>query len=110
MQHQVGHFDHTGARGDEHDRRAPPDVARDDMPPQVTTWRPVPLPRLPFASTVVFSQDDPYCAPERAAAFAQAWGSGLVSAGPRGHLNADSGLGDWPEGLALLHALAEAPR
>jgi predicted alpha/beta hydrolase family esterase len=26
--------------------------------------------------------------------------------GRRGHLNADSGLGDWPEGLARLRALA----
>ena len=30
----------------------------------------------------------------------------LVDAGSRGHLNADSGLGDWPEGRALLTALA----
>lgn len=84
---------------------APPDLARDDLPPQVTTWRPLPLQRLPFPSTVVYSQDDPYCAPERAAAFAQAWGGGLVAAGARGHLNAESGLGVWPEGQALLQAL-----
>mgnify|MGYP000182071266 CR=1 FL=1 len=30
------------------------------------------------------------------------WGSRLIDAGPRGHLNSDSGLGDWPEGHALL--------
>jgi predicted alpha/beta hydrolase family esterase len=28
-----------------------------------------------------------------------------VDVGARGHVNADSGLGDWPEGLALLRAL-----
>jgi predicted alpha/beta hydrolase family esterase len=29
-------------------------------------------------------------------------------AGPRGHLNADSGLGDWPEGQVLLAQLMRA--
>jgi predicted alpha/beta hydrolase family esterase len=40
---------------------------------------------------------------------AQAWGSGFVDAGARGHLNGDSGLADWPEGRALLDALRAAP-
>jgi hypothetical protein len=34
------------------------------------------------------------------------WGASVIDAGPRGHLNGDSGLGDWPEGLTLLHRLA----
>jgi predicted alpha/beta hydrolase family esterase len=33
------------------------------------------------------------------------WGASVVMAGPRGHLNADSGLGDWPEGRELLLGL-----
>ena len=37
---------------------------------------------------------------------AAAWGSEIVSLGAAGHVNADSGLGDWPEGIALLQALA----
>jgi len=28
-------------------------------------------------------------------------------AGPRGHLNTASGLGDWPEGQVLLQSLLE---
>ena len=31
-----------------------------------------------------------------------AWGAVRHDAGPRGHLNAESGLGDWPEGLDLI--------
>jgi uncharacterized protein len=84
---------------------APPDVERDDMPPQVTTWRPIVRQRLPFASLVVLSSDDPYGAFERGARLAADWGSEQASIGPRGHVNAGSGLGEWPEGLALLRAL-----
>jgi hypothetical protein len=28
----------------------------------------------------------------------------------RGHINADSGLGDWAQGLALLHGLLAPPK
>jgi hypothetical protein len=30
------------------------------------------------------------------------WGSRFVDLGERGHINAESGLGDWPEGHAML--------
>ena len=91
---------------------APPDVEREDMPPNLFNWRPIAGQPLPFASRVVMSGDDPYAAPERSRAMAAAWGSELTDIPLRGHLNGDSGLGDWPEGLALLSALvaATAPR
>lgn len=84
---------------------APPDTERDDMPPQLHNWRPIRRSRLPFASVAVLSTDDPFCATERGLAMAQDWGSRVVLAGPRGHLNGESGLGDWPEGRALLQSL-----
>jgi predicted alpha/beta hydrolase family esterase len=31
-----------------------------------------------------------------------AWGSRFVEIGDVGHINADSGIGDWPEGYALF--------
>ena len=43
--------------------------------------------------------------PERARAFAVAWGATFVDAGALGHINAASGLGDWPDGHAHLEAL-----
>lgn len=42
---------------------------------------------------------------ERARAFAQDWGSRIVVLSGAGHINGDSGLGDWPEGLKLFGAL-----
>ena len=41
----------------------------------------------------------------RARLFAEHWGSRLVVVPGAGHINADSGLGDWPQGLKLLGAL-----
>ncbi len=85
-----------------------PDVERDDMPPQLAPWRPMLRMRLPFKSLAVVSSDDPYGAPDRAAQIAADWGSELMSVGARGHINGDSGLGDWPQGRAMLQALIEA--
>ncbi len=86
---------------------APPDLERDDMPPQVCTWRPIVRQRLPFPATLLFSDDDPCCAPARTQRLAADWGAEPFSVGAVGHVNGDSALGDWPAGLAHLTRLAE---
>lgn len=65
----------------------------------------MPLVRLPFPSIVVSSTDDPYVTVDRAKAFATAWGSRLALVERVGHINSESGLGDWPAGYALLQEL-----
>ena len=85
---------------------APPDTERDDMPPNLFNWRPIARRRLPFSSLMVLSSDDPYCEHDRALQMAGDWGSAVVSIGPRGHINGDSGLHDWPQGHVLLQQLA----
>ena len=84
---------------------APPDTERSDMPPNLFSWRPMSRVRLPFASIVVASRDDPYCSLERAAQLAADWGSARHEIGACGHVNGDSGLGDWAEGRTLLDTL-----
>ena len=87
---------------------APGDVERPELAAgPLHGWRPIVMRALPFPSILVGSQNDPYCTVERARALAEAWGSRLVDAGARGHINAESGLGDWPEGHALLDSLAQ---
>jgi uncharacterized protein len=86
---------------------APPDPEREDMPPNLFNWRPIVRERLPFRSLTVISSDDPYCAPERAAHMAADWGSDSFDIGAIGHINGQSGLGDWPQGLALLRTLLD---
>jgi len=71
----------------------------------VASFAPVPLEPLPFPSIVVASSDDPYVTLERAQIFARAWGSRFVAIGAAGHVNADSGHGDWSLGYRLLDEL-----
>ncbi len=84
---------------------APADVERPDVPECLRGFAPIARHPLPFQSVVVASDDDPYCALERARAFAADWGSRIVVLSGAGHINADSGLADWPQGLKLLGAL-----
>lgn len=81
---------------------APGDVEREDLCQQIPGWAPIVRQRLPFAATLVGATDDPYCSAERARGLAQDWGARFIDLGPRGHINADSGLGDWPEGRGWL--------
>ena len=81
---------------------APPDTERDDIRQMLPSWSPVPLQKLPFKALVMASSNDPFCSPARARQFANAWGARFVDAGSRGHINADSGLGDWPDAHAQL--------
>jgi predicted alpha/beta hydrolase family esterase len=72
---------------------------------EVRSFAPIPLERLPFASWVVASDNDPFVTLDRARAFARAWGARFLEAGRCGHINLDSGHGPWPEGEALLEQL-----
>ena len=85
---------------------APADVESDaHTPDEVRSFAPLPTARLPFPSVLVASEDDPFMRVDRARWFAARWGSRFVSVGARGHLNAESGIGDWPEGHRLLEEL-----
>ena len=87
---------------------APPDTTRNDMPSLLSTWRAIARQRLPFPAVVVYSTDDPFCSIERALAMAADWGAEALSLGDKGHINGDSGLGDWPEGLRCLRRFSGA--
>jgi predicted alpha/beta hydrolase family esterase len=84
---------------------APGDVAATHLQDLFSSWRPVEMKKLPFKSILVGSQNDPYCTADRAQAFAKAWGSDYLELGFKGHVNAESNLGDWPDGRALLNSL-----
>lgn len=90
---------------------APPDLQRPDLPPQLQGWAPRPpapwRPALPMPSTALLSADDPCCDAARCLQTAAEWGCEIVSLGAAGHVDADSGLGDWPEGQGLLRALLQ---
>ena len=67
----------------------------------------VPKERLGYPAIVAASQDDPYMAFKRAAWWATKWHCRFISLGFAGHVNANSGYGDWPEGEMLYQDLIE---
>ncbi len=87
---------------------APGDPEREELQGVLRSWSPVVLQRLPFPAILLGSQNDPYCSLARAQQFAHAWGAEFVDYGAAGHINAESGLGDWPQGRAYLERLRGA--
>ena len=85
---------------------APPDVRQADFPPQLHRWAAPVLERLPFPAVVVASRSDPFASFEATSAMAARWGAVLRDVGAQGHINAESDLGDWPQGRAWLAALS----
>ncbi|WP_025915976.1 alpha/beta hydrolase [Herminiimonas sp. CN] len=61
--------------------------------------------RLACPAVVVGSANDPWMTRSRAAEWAAIWRCGFVNAGALGHINAESGLEDWPFGLGQLERL-----
>lgn len=87
---------------------APADV---DIPTEgISGFDPMPLHKLPFNSMVIASQNDPIVDIERAKMFAAKWGSPIINIGPRGHINSDSRLGNWPIGKRFLLQLMQTSR
>lgn len=74
---------------------------------QLADFAPVPYAPLPYRSVLVASSNDPYCPIRRAGAYARAWGSEFVRLQNAGHINTESGHGEWPLGRALLQSLVQ---
>jgi len=71
----------------------------------LSDFAPLPYAALPYRSIVVASSNDPFCPIRLAGAYARAWGSEFVRMQNAGHINIDSGHGEWPLGWALLQSL-----
>lgn len=81
---------------------APPDPSGPSFPegaPSFRSVRPTPL-HVPAA--VVGSSTDPYDPFDYAAAVAEGSGAVLHAIGDFGHINAETMLGEWPEGQRIL--------
>jgi predicted alpha/beta hydrolase family esterase len=86
---------------------APADVDDPAAAPVLRRFAPFPARPLPFPAVVVASENDPYASLQHARLMARQLDAGCVNVGALGHINAASGLGDWPQGLKLLKPLLE---
>ena len=97
---------------------APPDLSSaPGSLPALSSFHPPPIQALPFPSLVVASETDPWVSIGAAESMAHNWGSAFLNAGRIGHINVDSGHGDWPQGeryfddfLCLLHVMGYGPK
>jgi predicted alpha/beta hydrolase family esterase len=86
---------------------APTDVERANGPRQIRSFAPVPKSRLPVATMLVGSENDPCMTLQAARLLALSWRSIFVNAGAAGHINVASGHGPWPTGKTLLNGFVQ---
>ena len=78
---------------------APADPARFGIPDEVLTGS------IKVSAQLIASRNDPWMSFERAEFWSRQWQVPLFDAGDVGHINAQSGHGDWCQGLDLLTTL-----
>ena len=80
----------------------PPDLENPYKDYSLQSFLPIPTQKLPFRSIAIVSTNDKWSTLERAKHFTSCWGREYLEIGDAGHINHNSGYGDWPEGLELL--------
>jgi len=84
---------------------APPDCDHPDSNPLLRAFGPTESLNLPFPMIVAGSRNDDYASITYTRRLAKRWKGDFVDMGELGHINAASGLGHWPAGLAMLGRL-----
>jgi predicted alpha/beta hydrolase family esterase len=84
---------------------APPNPAQAGGPLELLPFVPPARSHFSVPGLVVISSNDAYAEETYSLELAQAWGLEVVQLGACGHINEESGHGDWPQGLALLDGL-----
>lgn len=82
-----------------------PDPKGPNFPQEAKGFNMPRLERLRFESIVVSSENDPYGTQAYHRRCADAWGSKFINIGAAGHINANSNLGEWHDGLKMLELL-----
>ncbi|MFZ6861917.1 RBBP9/YdeN family alpha/beta hydrolase [Undibacterium sp. Ji67W] len=84
---------------------APPEVGQNPFP--AISFCPMPEIRLPVASMLIASDNDPWCDVALSRHWAHCWGSEFHMLVAKGHINSDSGLGKWEQGQSWLKTLTQ---
>lgn len=85
---------------------APPDIEQVHLKLNKTLFETFPANKITFETIVVASTNDPWATLNKAKSFADNWGSKFVNIGDAGHINDQSGFGDWQQGQEILKRLA----
>ena len=82
---------------------APPDRAGMTFPAAASSFSTA-LARMPVPTLVIASSNDPYGTRSTSKDLSIIWGASFIVAGPLGHINSASDLGQWGQGRSLLEA------
>jgi predicted alpha/beta hydrolase family esterase len=83
---------------------AVPDPNGPNFPREASGFSAVPSTLRQRRATVVSSSDDPYSSPAFVSRCVRQWNADHSSLDAAGHINAGSGLGDWPGGWQIVEA------
>jgi uncharacterized protein len=87
---------------------APADITqRTKLTEPLQDFAPMPRSALPFPSSLIASENDPYMTLPAALSLAGQWRSYFINAGRAGHINCAAGFGDWPDGEMYLANLVD---
>jgi predicted alpha/beta hydrolase family esterase len=81
-----------------------PDPSGPRFPRAARSFEDVPDMPLAFPTLIIASLNDPYGAIEHSRRRGEQWGSSVIEVGQLGHINTESGVGEWAEGRRLLDA------
>jgi predicted alpha/beta hydrolase family esterase len=81
---------------------AVPDPSGPAFPSEATGFAPLPSSLRKCRAMIVSSIDDAYASRSYTEERVATWGAEHICLGERGHINAASGLGDWPDGWAIV--------
>jgi len=84
---------------------APPDLYSVPEEVGLGSFLPVPEQKIPFPTILVASENDRWSSFEASKQLAISWESEFIGIGKAGHINSDSGFGDWKEGQLILEDL-----
>lgn len=84
---------------------APPDTEAINKKLNRAVFLQTPTELIPFPTTLVASTNDHWATIDRAEWYARQWGSEFINIGAAGHINAESGYGQWDEGIEILKRL-----
>jgi len=87
---------------------APPDIQIIQKYNLAQGFTSVPRRSLPFESMLVASSNDDFASERISKHYATLWNSQYICIGAKGHINADSGFGHWPEGYELLNTFVNS--
>jgi predicted alpha/beta hydrolase family esterase len=83
----------------------PPDRYAPSFPATASTFVAADEQRVKVPGLIVCSDDGPYCTPKATNEIARQWELPTVEAGALGHINSESGVGEWTQGQTMISVL-----